>query len=246
MNPSSSFVGLDSAEVATSVIRSLRASSNSSRNYKQNATRDDYIIQNVCEFNKLINDKVSEIEKQQSFEAKLNNAIASYSPAVTEAAAMMGSPTASTSPAAKIDDELSSDEERGPSRGKKDVRPRVIKRSESDEDLLNDNDDEDDNRELFKNFTAPHTASPSTRTSSVSLKLGTGKGGIRGIQELQKFSGSGALSSLSGSGATGVTSSQQAARIAAIAHNAKPGQAIRVRAHGSSGGGHGGGSQQQR
>lgn len=304
--PQSTIVFLDNADVAASVIKTLRSSSNSSRAYKQNAMNGEFLIQNVQALNRVIEQNAVEVNKIKVHERQLNESMAIFKPNVSPSIGNTHIP----SPGAKSesfrqgcaksgddkgddddDDEymgLSSDDDKDqspkrnpqqhpmypPSRAHAAVS--AIKRTTSDEDLMNEIDDDEDNNALFANFVAPSSGDVSvnpkvlgkglkassaqggissgstkyTKRSSVS-----GRGGIRGIQELLSSSTIEDSSQLSGScsspnlrtssaGGAGTTnghakkaslvphSSQQAARVASLVANAKPGQPIRIRAHG--------------
>jgi hypothetical protein len=73
-----SIVGIENVSVACSVIRALRSSSNSNRFYKQNATRDDHLINDVEHFNNLVTNKADEITKRDRVERQMNEALANY------------------------------------------------------------------------------------------------------------------------------------------------------------------------
>ena len=60
----SQLVTIDSLDVAAGVIKALRSSSNSNRFYKQNASRDDVLLGNVGEFNRLVDRKKAEMTYQ--------------------------------------------------------------------------------------------------------------------------------------------------------------------------------------
>jgi hypothetical protein len=73
-------VGIDDVAVARSVIKALRSSANSTRNYKQNATRDDHIISDINQFNKMVIDKSETVSKQNAKEQQINEALSNYIP----------------------------------------------------------------------------------------------------------------------------------------------------------------------
>jgi hypothetical protein len=73
-------VGIDDVAVARSVIKALRSSANSTRNYKQNATRDDHIISDIGQFNKMVIDKSEIVSKQNAKEQQINEALSNYIP----------------------------------------------------------------------------------------------------------------------------------------------------------------------
>jgi hypothetical protein len=73
-------VSVDDAAVASSVIKALRSSSNSNRHYKQNASRDDHLINNIDDFNKIIAEKVSEVTKYNALEQQMNESLSNYIP----------------------------------------------------------------------------------------------------------------------------------------------------------------------
>lgn len=88
-----SVVGIDDVAVARSVIRAMRSSANSSRHYKQNATRDDHIISDIIQFNKIVSDHSSEVLKQLSIEQQMNEAMANFIPSKLPSMAVLNSPT---------------------------------------------------------------------------------------------------------------------------------------------------------
>jgi hypothetical protein len=89
----SGVVGVDDVAVARSVIRAMRSSANSSRHYKQNATRDDHIISDICQFNKIVSDKSEEVSKNQSVEQQMNEAMANFIPGKLATMTILNSPT---------------------------------------------------------------------------------------------------------------------------------------------------------
>lgn len=83
-SPSDCIVGVENFSVARSVIKALRSSSNSNRYYKQNATRDDYLISDVDHFNSIVSDKRSEFSQDNITEEQINEAISSFVPPVAK------------------------------------------------------------------------------------------------------------------------------------------------------------------
>ena len=73
-------VGIDDVAVASSVIKALRSSSNSNRHYKQNASRDDHLINDIGHFNKIVIDKSHEVSKANAKEQQINEVLANYIP----------------------------------------------------------------------------------------------------------------------------------------------------------------------
>lgn len=73
-------VNIDDIAVASSVIKALRSSSNSNRHYKQNAARDDHLVNDVNQFNRIINDRRDEVLKSNLIEQQMNEALNSYIP----------------------------------------------------------------------------------------------------------------------------------------------------------------------
>ena len=73
-------VNIDDLAVASSVIKALRSSSNSNRHYKQNAARDDHLVNDVNQFNRIINDRRDEVLKSNLIEQQMNEALNSYIP----------------------------------------------------------------------------------------------------------------------------------------------------------------------
>jgi hypothetical protein len=63
-------VPIDNIVCAERVIKTLRSSSNSCRNYKQNALKDDFIIQSLDDFNRVVS--FSEVEKEKEIEKFTN------------------------------------------------------------------------------------------------------------------------------------------------------------------------------
>ncbi|KAJ1428236.1 hypothetical protein B484DRAFT_449994 [Ochromonadaceae sp. CCMP2298] len=80
----STVLRVDDAITASGVIRALRSSSNSFRHYKQNATRDDYLIPDLTSFDKLVRVKGAEAVGLAERERQLNEAMAIYMPVGVE------------------------------------------------------------------------------------------------------------------------------------------------------------------
>lgn len=73
-------VNIDDIAVASSVIKALRSSSNSNRHYKQNAARDDHLVDNINQFNRIIKDRSEEVLKSNLIEQQMNEALNNYIP----------------------------------------------------------------------------------------------------------------------------------------------------------------------
>ena len=73
-------VNIDNFMIASNVIKSLRSSSNSARCYKQNASRDDYIINDLEQFNKIVNHKIEENNTIENLQKEMNEKITLYQP----------------------------------------------------------------------------------------------------------------------------------------------------------------------
>ena len=73
-------VGIDDVVVAGNVIKALRSSANSSRHYKQNATRDDHLICDINQFNRMVIDKSEAVAKQAIIEHQMNEAVSNFIP----------------------------------------------------------------------------------------------------------------------------------------------------------------------
>jgi len=70
-------VAIDSLEHAQSVLKSLRATSNSQRRYQRSAVRDDHIVENLAMFDKLVLEKANEAMVKVSKEMKAQDLLAS-------------------------------------------------------------------------------------------------------------------------------------------------------------------------
>ncbi len=73
-------VNIDDFAVASSVIKALRSSSNSNRHYKQNASRDDYLVNDISSFNRIIKDRSQEVQRHNVLEQQMNEALNNYIP----------------------------------------------------------------------------------------------------------------------------------------------------------------------
>lgn len=85
-------VGIDDVAVASSVIKALRSSSNSNRHYKQNASRDDHLINDIDHFNKIVIVKSQEVSKANAKEQQINEVLANYIPPAQPMTIMNNSP----------------------------------------------------------------------------------------------------------------------------------------------------------
>lgn len=75
-------VGVENFSIARDVIKSLRSSSNSNRHYQHNATRDNFLIDNLDEFNKVVVTKAAAAFVAQTQEDKLNQSITNFKPPI--------------------------------------------------------------------------------------------------------------------------------------------------------------------
>ncbi len=81
INPLSIFA-VDNFVHAKDVIKSLRSSSNSSRQYKQNAVSDSHIIDNLEQFNKVVQEKVAVSSQAKLDEDRINESISKFQPPI--------------------------------------------------------------------------------------------------------------------------------------------------------------------
>ena len=75
-------VGVENFSIACDVIKSLRSSSNSNRHYQHNATKDNFLIDNLDEFNRVVVTKAAAAFVAQTQEDRLNQSITNFKPPI--------------------------------------------------------------------------------------------------------------------------------------------------------------------
>eukprot|EP01032_Pedospumella_encystans_P033039 gene33039-37325_t len=191
-------VNIDDIAVASSVIKALRSSSNSNRHYKQNAARDDHLVNDVNQFNRIINDRRDEVLKSNLIEQQMNEALNSYIPP-TRPMVIVQSPDERQESKRNFDVDSDSDQEPAHSPPQfTQTQPNTASRKAAlsaptrDSDFDSDLDDDPaETAELMRNFIAPNSNHTPTKgraqsykgsSSNTSSSIRYGAGGIRGIQ----------------------------------------------------------------
>lgn len=117
-------VGVENFAVARDVIKSLRSSSNSNRHYQHNATRDNFLVDNLDDFNKIVAIKAAASAVAQTQEDRMNQSITNFKPPIryivpkhtnTNNGTFLYNATTGPAASSKSYDDFSSDDEPQPS-----------------------------------------------------------------------------------------------------------------------------------